>query len=148
MYSQGCGGSSPPFGTKFSKVSSSEERASCGVLFFVINVTKMSTMPTQLDQILAHTLLQVNARKAAADYADLERKAAAHTPRGFTANLKAVARTGPAVIAEIKKASPSRGLIRCDFYPATLARTFQAAGAAALSVLTDEEFFKGSLAYL
>ena len=108
----------------------------------------MNPMPTQLDKILAHTLLQVNARKAAADFADLERKAAAHTPRGFTANLKAVARTGPAVIAEIKKASPSKGLIRADFYPATLARTFQAAGAAALSVLTEEEFFQGSLAYL
>jgi indole-3-glycerol phosphate synthase len=105
-------------------------------------------MSTQLDQILAHTLLQVNARKAAADYGLLERKAAAHTPRGFTAGLKAVAGTGPAVIAEIKKASPSKGLIRSDFYPATLARTFQAAGAAALSVLTDEEFFQGSLANL
>jgi indole-3-glycerol phosphate synthase len=105
-------------------------------------------MPTQLDQILAHTLLQVNARKAAADYGLLERKAAAHTPRGFATGLRSVASTGPAVIAEIKKASPSRGLIRSDFYPATLARTFQAAGAAALSVLTDEEFFQGSLAYL
>jgi indole-3-glycerol phosphate synthase len=105
-------------------------------------------MPTQLDQILAHTLLQVKARKATADYAVLERRAAAHTPRGFAANLKAVASTGPAIIAEIKKASPSKGLIRSDFYPATLARTFASAGAAALSVLTDEEFFQGSLANL
>jgi indole-3-glycerol phosphate synthase len=105
-------------------------------------------MPTQLDQILAHTLLQVNARKATADYGLLERNAAAHTPRGFTAGLRTVAATVPAVIAEIKKASPSKGLIRSDFYPATLARTFASAGAAALSVLTDEEFFQGSLAYL
>jgi len=105
-------------------------------------------MPTQLDQILAHTLLQVQARKAAADFALLERKAAAHTPRGFTARLRAAAAKGPAIIAEIKKASPSKGLIRSDFYPATLARTFQSAGAAALSVLTDEEFFQGSLANL
>jgi len=105
-------------------------------------------MPTQLDQILAHTLLQVQARKAAADFALLERKAAAHTPRGFTARLRAAAAKGPAIIAEIKKASPSKGLIRSDFYPATLARTFQSAGAAALSVLTDEEFFQGSLSYL
>jgi indole-3-glycerol phosphate synthase len=105
-------------------------------------------MPTQLDQILAHTLLQVKARKAAADYGLLERQAAAHTPRGFTAGLRAAAANGPAIIAEIKKASPSKGLIRSDFYPATLARTFQAAGAAALSVLTDEEFFQGSLSYL
>jgi len=105
-------------------------------------------MPTQLDQILAHTLLQVKARKAIADYDVLERKAAEHTPRGFTAGLRAAAANGPAIIAEIKKASPSKGLIRSDFYPAKLARTFESAGAAALSVLTDEEFFQGSLAYL
>lgn len=105
-------------------------------------------MPTQLDQILAHTLLQVKARKAVADFGTLERQAAAHKPRGFAANLRAVAAQGPAIIAEIKKASPSKGLIRSDFYPATLARTFESAGAAALSVLTDEEFFQGSLDYL
>ena len=105
-------------------------------------------MPTQLDRILAHTLLQVNDRKAVADVRLLERKAAAYTPRGFTKALRNAARTGPAVIAEIKKASPSKGLIREDFHPATLARTFEAAGASALSILTDEEFFQGSLAYL
>jgi indole-3-glycerol phosphate synthase len=105
-------------------------------------------MPTQLDQILAHTLLQVRARKATADFGLLESNAAAHTPRGFTVALKSVASRGPAIIAEIKKASPSKGLIRSDFYPAILARNFQAAGAAALSVLTDEEFFQGSLANL
>ena len=105
-------------------------------------------MPTQLDQILAHTLLQVKARKAAADIAALEREAALHIPRGFTARLREVGRTGPAIIAEIKKASPSRGLIRSDFYPAALAKSFEEAGAAALSVLTDEEFFQGSLANL
>jgi indole-3-glycerol phosphate synthase len=105
-------------------------------------------MPTQLDQILAHTLLEVTSRKAAADFTELERKAAAHTPRGFVEALRRAAAKGPAVIAEIKKASPSKGLIRSDFYPATLARTFEAAGAAALSVLTDEEFFQGSLVYL
>jgi len=105
-------------------------------------------MATQLDQILAHTLLQVKARKSAADVALLERKASAHTPRGFAARLKAVAATGPAIIAEIKKASPSKGLIRSDFYPVTLARAFESSGAAALSILTDEEFFQGSLANL
>jgi indole-3-glycerol phosphate synthase len=105
-------------------------------------------MPTQLDQILAHTLLQVKARKAVADHSQLERLASAHTPRGFTSALRTTAATGPAIIAEIKKASPSRGLIRSDFYPATLASTFQSAGAAALSVLTDEEFFQGSLSFL
>jgi indole-3-glycerol phosphate synthase len=105
-------------------------------------------MSTQLDQILAHTLLQVKARKAVADFGLLERKAGAHTPRGFTQALRAAAQNNPAIIAEIKKASPSKGLIRSDFYPATLARTFESAGAAALSVLTDEEFFQGSLGYL
>lgn len=105
-------------------------------------------MATQLDQILAHTLLEVTARKADADFGLLERKATAHTPRGFTQALRHAASEGPAVIAEIKKASPSKGLLRSDFYPATLARTFASAGAAALSVLTDEEFFQGSLAYL
>src|SRR5271155_6187526 len=105
-------------------------------------------MSTKLDQILAHTQLQVQSRKANADYAVLERQAVAHTPRGFTAGLRAAAAAGPAMIAEIKKASPSKGLIRSDFYPATLARGFEAAGAAALSVLTDEEFFQGSLSYL
>src|SRR5277367_5130877 len=105
-------------------------------------------MPTQLDQILAHTLLQVQSRKAVADYGLLERRAAEYTPRGFTVGLRVAAAAGPAMIAEFKKASPSKGLIRSDFYPATLARGFEAAGAAALSVLTDEEFFQGSLSYL
>lgn len=105
-------------------------------------------MSTQLDQILAHTLLQVKARKVAADYGLLELQASAHTPRGFTAALRAVPAHGSAIIAEIKKASPSKGLIRSDFYPATLARTFESAGAAALSILTDEEFFQGSLSFL
>jgi indole-3-glycerol phosphate synthase len=105
-------------------------------------------MPTHLDQILAHTLLQVQARKAATDYAALERKAAEHMPRGFISHLREVGRTGPAIIAEIKKASPSKGLIRSDFYPAELAKGYEGSGAAALSVLTDEEFFQGSLADL
>jgi indole-3-glycerol phosphate synthase len=105
-------------------------------------------MPTELEQILARTLLDLTARKKGVDYSALERKAAAHTPRGFTARLRFVAASGPAIIAELKKASPSKGLIRPDFYPATLASTLEAAGAAALSVLTNEEFFQGSLANL
>jgi indole-3-glycerol phosphate synthase len=105
-------------------------------------------MPTKLDEILANTQQRVNARKATADYTALERKAAAHTPRGFTAALRTVAKNRPAIISEIKKASPSKGLIREDFHPVSLARGFEAAGAAALSVLTDEDFFRGSLEYL
>jgi indole-3-glycerol phosphate synthase len=102
-------------------------------------------MSTQLDQILANTQLEVNARKAAADYGLLERRAAAHTPRGFIARLREVGNDGPAIISEIKKASPSKGLIRSDFHPETLARALESAGAAALSVLTDTKFFQGSL---
>jgi indole-3-glycerol phosphate synthase len=108
----------------------------------------MEDMATKLDEILADTRLQVNARKATADYAALERRAAAHTPRGFAARLRAVAVGGPAIISEIKKASPSKGLIREDFHPESLARMFEAAGAAALSVLTNETFFQGSLEHL
>jgi indole-3-glycerol phosphate synthase len=102
-------------------------------------------MSTQLEQILAHTLHQVSDRRAAADLALLERHAAAHTPRGFETALREAAASGPAIIAELKKASPSRGLIRADFDPSALARSLQAAGAAALSVLTNEKFFQGSL---
>ncbi len=105
-------------------------------------------MPTQLETILAHTRLEVRDRRAAADIPLLERKAAAHSPRGFEAALRRAASSGPAVIAELKKASPSRGLIRPDFQPAALAKSLEAAGAAALSVLTDQKFFQGSLANL
>ena len=76
----------------------------------------------------------------------MEREAEQHVPRGFRRAL--ASQTGPAIIAELKKASPSRGLIRANFDPEGLAGELEAAGAAALSVLTDEEFFQGSLANL
>jgi len=101
-------------------------------------------MPTKLEEILAHTLLEVLDRKAAADIPALERRAAAHQPRGFAAALRAP-RRGPAIIAELKKASPSKGVIRPNFYADKLATSLEAVGAAALSVLTDAEFFQGSL---
>jgi indole-3-glycerol phosphate synthase len=105
-------------------------------------------MTTQLERILAHTRLEVRDRRAIADVALLERHAAAHQPRGFEAALREGAASRIAVIAELKKASPSRGLIRADFEPASLATSLESAGAAALSVLTDREFFQGSLEYL
>jgi indole-3-glycerol phosphate synthase len=105
-------------------------------------------MATHLDTILTATRRTIAERKAAADLRLLERRAAAHTPRGFARALRTHAATGPAIIAELKKASPSRGLIRADFSVEPLARALAAAGAAALSVLTDAPFFQGSLANL
>jgi len=98
-----------------------------------------------LPEILAHTRMVVAERKAAADMHALERAAAAHTPRGFARVLHEAPKTGPAVIAELKKASPSKGLIRAEFDAASLAKQLEAGGAAVLSVLTDEKFFQGSL---
>src|SRR6266568_1869435 len=100
---------------------------------------------TRLDTILASTRATVAAAKARVSTGDLERRAALHRPRGWTAALRRRSGMGVAVIAEIKKASPSKGLIREDFDVASLARQYLAGGAAALSVLTDEPFFQGSL---
>lgn len=100
---------------------------------------------TVLSTILASTRNTVAAAKKAVSLAELERRAAKHHPRGWAEALRRRAITGPAVIAEIKKASPSKGLIRADFDPAWLARRYRAGGAAALSVLTDEPYFQGSL---
>jgi indole-3-glycerol phosphate synthase len=119
-------------------------------------------MPASLDSIVAATRQRLSQRRSGlasahisgsrrdSGLAALEAAAAGHTPRGFRAELRRVARdrNAVAVIAELKKASPSRGLIRADFRPAELARDLEQAGAAALSVLTDEEFFQGSLDYL
>jgi indole-3-glycerol phosphate synthase len=99
-----------------------------------------------LPEILAHTRTVVAERGAAADVPALERAAAAHAPRGFARALRVkAAAEGVAVIAELKKASPSKGLIRAEFDAAVLAPMMEAGGAAVLSVLTDERFFQGSL---
>jgi indole-3-glycerol phosphate synthase len=102
-------------------------------------------MSTHLDKILVETRATVAAAKAQVPLAELERQASAHRPRGWAAALRKRAEVVPAIIAEIKKASPSKGLIREDFDVAWLAGRYRAGGAAALSVLTDEPFFLGSL---
>ena len=102
-------------------------------------------MATSLDQIVAATRRRVADAKGSSDLRLLEKQAEQHVPRGFQRALAAKSQSGPAIIAELKKASPSRGLIRPDFEPEGLAKEVAAAGAAALSVLTDEEFFQGSL---
>jgi indole-3-glycerol phosphate synthase len=102
-----------------------------------------------LEKILAHKREEVGAlrkRHSAQSLADLA--GAQGAPRGFAAALRARAAGGPAVIAEVKKASPSRGLIRAAFDPPAIAADYAAAGAACLSVLTDERFFLGSAAHL
>lgn len=113
-------------------------------------------MATVLDRIVAATRRRVEETRRSADMPELERRAAAHVPRGFRRALENYSsqRQGElghpciAVIAELKKASPSKGLIRASFNPAELARELEEAGAACLSVLTDEEFFQGSLGNL
>jgi len=105
-------------------------------------------MAAVLDRIVAATRARVAESKRTADLRDLEQRAALHIPRGFRKALATRGRDGIAVIAELKKASPSKGLIRASFDAEELARELEAAGAACLSVLTDEEFFQGSLANL
>ncbi|MGD0736499.1 MAG: indole-3-glycerol phosphate synthase TrpC [Terracidiphilus sp.] len=102
-------------------------------------------MSTHLDTILATTRATVAAAKTRVPLTELERRAALHEPRGWASALRRLAATGPAVIGEIKKASPSKGLIRAEFDVVWLAGRYQAGGAAALSVLTDEPYFQGSL---
>ncbi|MDE0877647.1 MAG: indole-3-glycerol phosphate synthase TrpC [Sphingomonas bacterium] len=100
-----------------------------------------------LTRILETKRAEVAARKACTSLSALDRAIAEQTaPRGFRAALDAT--PGHALIAEIKKASPSKGLIREDFDPPAHARAYQAGGAACLSVLTDEQWFKGSDDYL
>lgn len=116
-------------------------------------------MAAFLDEIVAATRHRVSETKSSLDFAELERRAEQHVPRGFRRALEnphfsqSQGEMGHpqeriAVIAELKKASPSKGLIRASFNAVELARELEGAGAAALSVLTDEEFFQGSLGNL
>jgi indole-3-glycerol phosphate synthase len=105
-------------------------------------------MPAFLDQIVAATRRKMGEAKRAANLGELERRAEQHVPRGFRRALVQKSKNGVAIIAELKKASPSKGLIRAEFNPAELAQELEGAGATALSVLTDEEFFQGSLVNL
>jgi indole-3-glycerol phosphate synthase len=102
-------------------------------------------MPVFLDQIVSSTRRKVAETQRTTDLRELGRRAELHVPRGFRRALEEKSRAGLAVIAELKKASPSKGLIRAEFRVSELAGDLEAAGASALSVLTDEEFFQGSL---
>jgi indole-3-glycerol phosphate synthase len=105
-------------------------------------------MKTILDEILAHKRIEVAAARGRVSGPALAARARAvsEPPRGFRAALGAAER--PRIVAEVKRRSPSRGEIRADFDPVTCARAYAGAGAAAISVLTDERYFGGHLDYL
>ena len=104
-------------------------------------------MSTILDEILEQKHVEVAAARNRMSFGALESRLSTAPPvRGFLKALQAATR--PALIAEVKKASPSAGLIRPDFDPVTIARQYEVAGATCLSVLTDEKFFQGHLDYL
>lgn len=106
--------------------------------------------PTILRNILARKAQEVAYRRARVSLGELESRIGEQDPaRGFAAAIaNQVAAASPAVIAEVKKASPSKGVIREDFQPAQIATSYQAGGATCLSVLTDIDFFQGSDEYL
>ncbi|MNQ71092.1 MULTISPECIES: indole-3-glycerol phosphate synthase TrpC [unclassified Pseudomonas] len=108
------------------------------------------SVPTVLEKILARKVEEVAERSARVTLAEVEVLAkAADAPRGFAQALLAQARLKqPAVIAEIKKASPSKGVIRENFVPAEIARSYEKGGATCLSVLTDIDYFQGADIYL
>ncbi|UVM21476.1 indole-3-glycerol phosphate synthase TrpC [Pseudomonas wadenswilerensis] len=108
------------------------------------------SVPTVLEKILARKVEEVAERSARVSLAELERMAAvADAPRGFAkALIEQARRKQPAVIAEIKKASPSKGVIRENFIPADIAVSYEKGGATCLSVLTDVDYFQGGDIYL
>ncbi|PPC78968.1 indole-3-glycerol phosphate synthase TrpC [Pokkaliibacter plantistimulans] len=109
-----------------------------------------SCAPTVLRRILNRKAEEVAERSRTVSIADLEAMAREQSaPRGFHASMQArIAKGDPAVIAEVKKASPSKGLLRADFDPVAIAQSYEKGGAACLSVLTDRDFFQGHEDYL
>jgi indole-3-glycerol phosphate synthase len=106
-------------------------------------------VPSILQRILQRKAEEVEVGKTALPMAELAaRMRDCVSPRGFEKALRQALATGPAVIAEIKKASPSAGVIREDFQPGAIARSYQSGGASCLSVLTDRDFFHGAAHYL
>jgi indole-3-glycerol phosphate synthase len=105
---------------------------------------------TILDRILEVKRCEIAAARARVPQAMIEKRAAEARPsRDFVQAMRAKIVAGhPAVIAEIKRASPSKGLLRADFDPAAIARSYESAGAACMSVLTDSEFFQGAAEHL
>lgn len=110
----------------------------------------MNKIPTVLEKIVRRKFEEISERSARVSVEDLKARIAEQdTPRGFVAAMDAKISAGhAAVIAEVKKASPSKGVIREDFYPAKIATSYEKGGAACLSVLTDKDFFQGEEQYL
>lgn len=108
------------------------------------------TAPTILKKIIDRKFEEISERQPKVSIGDLEERAKSMSaPRGFAGAIRAKLEQGQSgVIAEIKKASPSKGVIREDFQPAEIAQSYEQGGAACLSVLTDKDFFQGSEEYL
>ncbi len=115
------------------------------LLWFIL---PSNAMPVFLDEILQSTRARVAEAKRTADLRELTTRAEQHSPRKFRRSLERSSVAGVAIISELKKASPSKGVIRANLYVASIAKQFENAGAAALSVLTEERYFQGSLANL
>jgi indole-3-glycerol phosphate synthase len=110
----------------------------------------MTNTPDILKRIIKRKAQEIDERVKNKSIEQVIEQAKDASPvRGFVDSMKArLAKNEPAIIAEIKKASPSKGLIRKDFYPAEIAKSYEEGGASCISVLTDIDFFKGSDAYL